>query len=170
MTICSLLKVQSCALSLWLLCCWTTLICNEQCVEQMIFCCIKAFMFACELLIVVEMKAQRPNLTIPLGNWHRSTRDYKYNIFFVLDKDSVKHLCNCGVLVGNFLFLPRVPILLLVPFSFSVCLILAKYSAFCECGFIVVFSPQLRDPSRHIYHLLCPSLATRAKYGRFAGK
>ena len=38
-------------------------------------------MFASKLLIVIEMKPQRPNLTIASGNWHRSTWEYKYNIF-----------------------------------------------------------------------------------------
>lgn len=59
---------------------------------------------------------------------------------------------------------------ILLIFSWYFLILTWWYSGLCLCGFIVVFSPQLRDPSRHIYHLLCHSLAQGRKYGRLAGK
>ena len=102
---------------------------------------IKASMFAGEQLIIMEM---RPH-TLYAGQTPALVHFY--------NQPTRKEL--------NFIFLIFLKIKRAKFFLFS--LILTWYSGLCLCGFIVVFSPQLRDPSRHIYHLLCHSLATRAQ-------
>ena len=103
---------------------------------------IKASMFAGEQLIIMEMKPHTlyAGQTPDLVHFYNQPTRKELNLIFLVIFFKTKH--------ARF---------------FSFFLILTWYSGLCLCGFIVVFSPQLRDPSRHIYHLLCHSLATRAQ-------